>query len=447
MKAKFTESFIVVASESNPVGYPLPPAKRTPPSLAHLPPDPCIIFCCFSVFPYLSSPGYMTPALPTQPGHGSLFHPFQYETTGPADVVQEIDTVANQRSVSTFRYFSRIQRRVSTLPLNTGLQGRISIPPSTTGHERGHTSPNKIKFKSKHPSRLQHPQRDGGRKQTQFDTATGHYNLCSHMDNGSHQLPTPPTPRALRHMARSLRAHTCSPPLPSLPRRRLLPTATMANIKDEKHDLDFGPYSSDDGENARHVGRRGQAALSPRHRHAPRGTENAHLGKRLSRTAPGHGRHDSCAPQHIDTCGRRSDRLGTTGVARFQQCATRHTRGTPLSAPPGETGAGEESDRGGGKSGGFTKGPTRPDSGLSRPRPHSPPRGFRHCSDSRRRPYPPPHGPVYYPNLSQLTLQLPPPPQRLPLLPPQATLPRWGLFWNFLTSRSYTFRSDNSFVS
>ena len=216
------------------VGYPLPPVQRSPPPHAHLPPDFRIIFYCFSVFACLSSPGYMTPAHPNQPGHGSLFHPSQYDTPGPAGVVQEIeDTVANKRSISTLRYYSRIHRTVSTLPLDTGLQGRISTPPSITGHERGHLSPNITRLKPEHHTRLQYTQRDGGRTRTHSGTAASHYNLCWHMDDGSPKPPHThtPIPRALRHMARSLRVPTCPPPLPPplplLPCRRLLPTATM----------------------------------------------------------------------------------------------------------------------------------------------------------------------------------------------------------------------------
>ena len=145
------------------------------------------------------------------------------------------------------------QKGLHTLSLNTGLQGRVSIPPSIMGHERGHLSPHITRLKPERQTRLQYTQADGGRTQTHSGTTTDHYNLCSHMDHSSPKLPPPPIPRSMRHMARSLRAHTCSPslppPLPSLPCRRLLPTATMVNVEDEKEDLDFGPYSSDDGDN------------------------------------------------------------------------------------------------------------------------------------------------------------------------------------------------------
>ena len=59
-------------------------------------------FDYFSAFPLPSSPGYVTPAVPNQPGHGPFFHPLQYETPGQVGVVRETqDTVASLRSVST----------------------------------------------------------------------------------------------------------------------------------------------------------------------------------------------------------------------------------------------------------------------------------------------------------------------------------------------------------
>ena len=143
--------------------------------------------------------------------------------------------------------------------------------------------------------------------------------------------PPPHFPRTKPHGTFS-KVLTCSPPLPtplpSLPCRRLLPTATMVRVKDEKENLDFGAYASDEGENNQPPDRENK---SPSARVAS-ATAPPHLLENrsrpsnfLSRATPGPGRHhDSCeTPDKNTTCGKRADCLGAAGVAGITQRATR----------------------------------------------------------------------------------------------------------------------------